>query len=82
MASIRLIINSSFFCRLIIIPMGRRVIKERDSIISRIESALPLLLSLTNASPQSVSYLLKSPAIISLINGNLLLAIATILKIC
>ena len=70
--SIRLIVNSLFLCRLIIVPVGRRLIKDRDSIMSKIGSALSFLLSLTAVSPQSMSCLLKSPAIISLVDGNLL----------
>ena len=81
-ASIRLIINSSFLCRLVIVPLGRRLIKERDSIMSKIRYALPLLSFLTNAPPQSVLCLLKSPTMISLINGNLLLAREAVSEIC
>ena len=81
-ASIRLIINFLFLCRLVIIPVGRRLIKERDSIISKIESASPLLSSLTDAPPQSMLCLLKLPATISLIDGNLLLARVAVSEIC
>ena len=72
--SIRLIMNSLSLCRLIIIPVGRRLVKDRDSIIAKRGSALPFLLSLTAVPPQSILCLLKSPTTISLINRNLLRA--------
>ena len=78
--SVRLVINSLFLCRLVTIPVGRRLIKDRDSIMSKIESTSPFLLSLTAILPQSVLCLLKSPAIISLIDENLLWARVMISK--
>ena len=75
--SVRLMVYSSSLCLLIIVPEGRRLIKERFSIISKMGLASPLLSSLTAVSPQSVSCLLKSPAMINLSYGNLTFASAT-----
>ena len=79
--SIRLMINSSSLCLLVIIPDGRRLIKESFSIISKIGLASPLLSSLTTVPPQSVLCLLKSPAMINLSCGNLTFASVTAFKI-
>ena len=75
--SIRLMINSLSLYLLVIVPEGRRLIKERFSIISKMGLASPLLLSLTAVPPQSVLCLLKSPAMINLSCGNLTFASAT-----
>ena len=75
--SIRLMVNSSSLCLLATVPEGRRLIKKRFSIMSKMGLASPLLLSLTAVLPQSVSCLLKSPAMINLSYGNLTFASAT-----
>ena len=70
MESIRLIINSLSLYLHITIPEGRRLINKKVSIIFKIGSASPLLLSLTAVLPQSVSCLLKLPTMINLSCGN------------